>query len=757
MKFAKLKKNINKNLSKSEKRKFFFNPHSFFVTFLCLVFFLSCTNVLTENLEQQALQDTANLNIKITSDEGFIFFSQDYASLESLKNSRTILPSCSYSNYDFYLFYENLNSKNDSGIIEKMSFTPIDRNIGYISHSFKKQYYKLTLFALTKEISGNLGNNNSEITASMLNQNASLKASSFVDMKYEQEIYFHLKSNTLSTGKGAVELSISHLNEWEINGNFKVNCGIYSINDGNLIYPAENNVPFELRNTQGSPSSIKDKTFSSFENDTTKSTYKIPVGDYEFIVNYIECDAEGNEKKMYRYSEKITVLINQTTRADLRIPDFLDKTPAAPSMLTSAYKLPDSNTMAFYEIQFYWQDNSINENSFELELLKVDGESEEVHSELNDEVWSILNNEYTIIGNPDSNSTVISVSEDSPGISLSKGFVKFNKYLALGSRYIARIRAVNNMGKSDWNYIQFPASSQLTDNGISFDEGFSAITSEVTGDITSINLYRINYEISNGSLSATKDGTSVTNPSLVLYGSQHVTNHNSLLMFYPDGNSGNFISSMTSLTDFIKVQNASITLSFDTNSWSHWTPFSFYDTTTTITRGNPYTYKGYENITFFAHYNNENDTSKYTNYYLKPDDILVNFYKDGLPTRKITDSKTISNLNMTITDLTLENAISQNLLTLSKSKVSLVKFNINSDKKTSCSYDKFEITVKRNADLSVVLSNSFPLSDTSSDLEIGFTNESVWTPEEYTIQITVHSSDFENSSFSYNLYLKLDE
>ena len=243
------------------------------------MFFLSCTNVLTENPEQQALQDTANLNIKITSDEGFIFFSQDYASLESQKNSRTILPSCSYSNYDFYLFYENLNSKNDSGIIEKMSFTPIDRNIGYISHSFKKQYYKLTLFALTKEISGNLGNNNSEITASMLNQNASLKASSFVDMKYEQEIYFHLKSNTLSTGKGAVELSISHLNEWEINGNFKVNCGLYSIDDGNLIYPAENNVPFELRNTQGSPSSIKDKTFSSFENDTTKSTYKIPVGD----------------------------------------------------------------------------------------------------------------------------------------------------------------------------------------------------------------------------------------------------------------------------------------------------------------------------------------------------------------------------------------------------------------------------------------------------------------------------------------------
>lgn len=754
MRFAKLKKNINKNLSKSEKRKFFFNPHSIFVTFLCLVFFLSCTNVLTENLEQQLLQDTTNLNIKITSDEGYIFFSQDYASLESQKNSRTILPSYSYINYVFYLCYENLNSKNDSGIIKEMSFTPIDKNIGYISHSFKKQYYKLTLFALTKEISNSLKEKNSEITTSILNQNASLKASSFVDMRYEEEIYFHLKSNTLSSGKGSVELTISHLNDWQVDGDFKINCGIYSIDDGSLVYPAENG-SFELRTTQADPSSISKIIFSSFENDTTKTVQNVPVGNYDFVVNYIKCDA-GNEKKVFKYSEKITVLINQTTKADFLIPDFLEKKPEAPSMLTAAYKLPDSNTKAFYEMQFYWKDNSINENSFELELLKVDGESE-VPSELNDEVWSILNNEYTIIGNPDSNSTVISVSEDSPGISLSKGFVKFNKYLALGSRYIARIRAVNNMGKSDWNYIQFPASAQLTDNGISFDEGFSAITSEVTGDITSINLYRINYEISNGSLSATKDETSVTNPSLVLYGSQHVTNHNSLLMFYPDGNSGDFISSMTSLTDFITVQDASITLSFDTNSWSHWAPFSFYDTTTTITRDNPYTYKGYENITFFAHYNNENDTSKYTNYYLKPDDILVNFYKDGLPTQDITDSKTISNLNMTITDLTSENAISQNLLTLSKSKVTLVKFNINSDKKTSCSYDKYEITVKRNADLSVVLSNSFPSSDTSSDLEIGFTNESVWTPEEYTIQITVHSSDFENSSFSYNLYLKLDE
>lgn len=750
MRFAKLKKNINKNLSKSEKRNLFFNPHSFFVTFLCLVFFLSCTNVLTENLEQQLLQDTTNLNIKITSDEGYIFFSQDYASLESQKNNRTILPSYSYTNYVFYLCYENLNSKNDSGIIKEMSFTPIDKNIGYISHSFKKQYYKLTLFALTKEISNSLKEKNSEITTSILNQNASLKASSFVDMRYEEEIYFHLKSNTLSSGKGSVELTISHLNNWQVDGDFKINCGIYSIDDGSLVYPAKNG-PFELRTTQGAPSSLNDIPFSSFGNDTTKTVQNVPVGNYDFVVNYIKCDAKGNEKKVFKYSEKITILINQTTKADFLIPDFLEKKPEVPSMLTAAYKLPDSNTKAFYEMQFYWKDNSINENAFELELLKVDSESP-ITSNLDDDTWNEMKKQHSHSTNLDENSTFIPVSKDYTGTSLSENFVRYKKFLLLGSRYVARVRAVNGMGESNWAYISFPTLQELTNKGISFDEGFSAITSEAESDVTTINLYRINYEISGGSLSAIQNGVKVSEPALVLYGSQHNINHNNQLIFYPDGGKSDyFISSMTSLTDFTTVQIASISLSFDGNSWLHWTPFSFYDDIK-ITRANPYTYKGYENVTFFAHYADENDTSKYTNYYLRPENIYVNFYKDGQQTQEILDSKTVSDKNMTIEQLTSENAISQNMLTLSKNKISLVEFKINNDKGN---YNYYEITVKRNSNLSVVFSNSFSSSDTSSDLEIDFTNESVWTPDEYTIQITVKSKDYENSSFSYLLYLKL--
>lgn len=596
MRFAEFKKNINNFLTKTNKRRMSFHLLSSFTGLLCLVFFLSCTNGMTENPEQEVLQNVKDINIKITSDDGYILFNQDYFPQNSQNNSRTILPSYSYSDYVFYLEYENINSKNDSGIIEKMNFTPLDKNIGFISYTFKKQYYKLTLYALTKEISNSL--ETSETTSLKLQQNASLKASTFVDMRYEEEIFFHLKENTLSVGKGSVELTISHLNDWQVDGDFKINCGIYSIDDGSLVYPSENG-PFELRTTQGAPSSLNDITFSSFGNDTTKTNQNVPVGNYDFVVNYIKCDAEGNEKKVYKYSEKITVLINQTTKADFLIPDFLDKKPEAPSDFTAALKFPEAGEKIsadennFYKVQFYWKDNSKNEELFELELLKVDSDSQ-ITSNLNDDTWNGM----------DENSTFIPVSEDYTGTSLSENFVRYERSLLLGSRYVARVRAVNGMGESNWAYISFPTLQELTDKGISFDEGFSAITSEAEGDVTTINLYRINYEFSGGSLSAIQNGVTVSEPAPVLYGSQHNTNHNSQLIFYPDGESCEYIWKNPTPNEYKTVQDATISLTSGENKWTHWTQNTFIDTVI-INRSNPYTYQGYKNIIFFAHYENE--------------------------------------------------------------------------------------------------------------------------------------------------------
>ena len=426
-------------------------------------------------------------------------------------------------------------------------------------------------------------------------------------MRFEEEIFFHLKENTLSAGKGSVELTISHLDNWQVDGDFKLNCGIYSIDDGSLVYPSENG-PFELRTTQTVPSSIN-KIFSSFENDTTKTVQNVPVGNYDFVVNYIKCDAEGNEKKVYKYSEKITVLINQTTKADFLIPDFLEKKPEAPSNFTAALKFPEAGEKIsadknnFYKVEFYWKDNSINEERFELELLKVDSDSQ-ITSKLDDDTWSGMKVQHSHSTNLNENSTFISVSKDYTGTSLSENCVRYKRSLLLGSRYVARVRAVNGMGESNWAYISFPTSQELTDKDISFDEGFSAITSAAEDDVTTINLYQINYEILGGSISAIQNGVTVSEPALVLYGSQHNKNHNSLLLFYPDGESCEYIRSNPSPNEYEKVQNATISLTSGENKWTHWTQNTFIDTVI-INRSKSYTYKGYENIIFFAHYENE--------------------------------------------------------------------------------------------------------------------------------------------------------
>ena len=93
---------------------------------------------MTENFGQEISHNVKDINIKITNDDGYILFNQDYFPQDSQNNSRTILPSYPYSDYVFYLEYENINSKNDAGIIEKMNFTPLDKNIGFITYTFKK-------------------------------------------------------------------------------------------------------------------------------------------------------------------------------------------------------------------------------------------------------------------------------------------------------------------------------------------------------------------------------------------------------------------------------------------------------------------------------------------------------------------------------------------------------------------------------------------------------------------------------------------
>ena len=79
-----------------------------------------------------------------------------------------------------------------------------------------------------------------------------------------------------------------------------------------------------------------------------------------------------NDKiKEYKYTDKIVVMPNRTTKAVIGIPDIIDRAPSAPSKLIAAYGEPENILSEYYPVEFCWDDNSNNETSFELEILDI--------------------------------------------------------------------------------------------------------------------------------------------------------------------------------------------------------------------------------------------------------------------------------------------------------------------------------------------------------------------------------------------------
>ena len=751
MKFVYFKKNISKYLAqKNKSRKNFFRCIFVLIAGFFAVCFLSCSNIYNEtDIKNKNSENFRLLQMNITSDEGYIFFSPKDKSAEKKSSSRTIMPSYESSNFVYYLYYKKVNDKNSATIIKNIIFEPLSQTTGTISHNFAKDYYEFDLFALTTKMSEKMINSSSEINLLQLRNYASFHAATFIDLRNEAATVFHLKPNTYSNGAGSFKINISHQNDWEIDGNYKVTAGIYSIDDDTLIYPSS---PFVIRNTQYSGSSVKNHIISSFESDVTEQIQTVPNGTYNLSVRYTLYDSSNNNPlKTFEYSEKIEILMNQTTESDFIIPDFIDKKPEAPSMLTAAYKIP-SEKQEYYPVQFKWEDNSKTENYFNLELLKVDDDSQ--IPSLDDEKWDSLCITY-------GGSTSYDYLSQKKSIfyvdgSLSKNAASFTINLPLGSRYIARICAVNHIGSSSWAYINFPTSQEISDANFVFDTDFTAFVSETPADVTTINLYRISYETQNGTITAVKDENPVSAPLYTLYNHQHNINQDNLLVFYPDGQidgqTHEYYAKVNGITTSVHADSLSLTN--DNNPWAYWTIDTF-ENSTHITRDSNYQYTGYKNITIFAHYENEDDTSKYENYYLKPEDIYVHFYKEGLVTQELTDSITLSGINLNLANLDDETGVSQYYIEVSKRKVSTIEFNLDYSKIDNCHFDNVQIDVKRNSDSTLMFSQTLT-SETikSGTLKFGITGEE-WNSTEYSIQITVHSADFENATFCYYLYLNV--
>lgn len=753
MKFVYLKKN---NIINNSQKNIF----TFLLGFICFLFFLSCTNFVENDINIKENTESKPLQIDITSDEGYIFFSSNFSDSMN-QNSRTIMPCNKSSDFIYYLYYKDFTKANTNGYIESINFEPLTETTGTVTHNFAKTYYEFELFALTKKMNNKMQSNFGELTRSTLQTYASLRASTFVDLRYEERTVFHLKANTLSTGKGSFEINIKN-DDWLVNGDYSVTAGLYSIDDDSLVYPSS---PFVLRSTQAGDSSIN-QVFSSFESDVEKLIQTVKTGTYNLIIKYILYDsAHTTIINTFEYSEKINILMNQTTTADFVIPDFLNKKPEAPSKLTAAYELPKSDNSEYYTVEFIWEDNSKTEQYFNLELLRTDSDAS-IPLITSDETWESLSVTYGGSESYDYLSSKKSIFFVDG--SLSKNSASYTMKLPLGSRYVARIKAVNNAGSSSWAYITFPTNQDFENSQMVFNSDFSLFNSETSGDVTTINLHRIKYETRNGTFKALKDSTPADLPLTVFYNIQHNTTQNPLLMFYPNGSSCEYITSMKVSVDNITTINVdSLNLTFDDNSnpWQYWTK-DFFTDDIPITSKSSYTYSDYKNVTFFAHYENDdyllasNVTDKYADYYLKAEDIIIHFLKDGLFTKILTDSIVLSDLpegtDRTIAKLGDENGLSKYFIEVSKSKVTSIHFDIYPAIIEKRHYDRAQMTVKRCKDSTIIATQTLSSENIKSTLQFGFLSKE-WTANEYYIEISCHSSDFENSTFCYSLYLNLLE
>ena len=748
MKFVYLKK--NNIINNSQKNKF-----TLLLGFICFLFFLSCTNFVENDINIKENTDSKPLQIDITSDEGYIFFNSNFSDSMN-QNSRTIMPCNKSSDFIYYLYYKDFTKANTNGYIESINFEPLTETTGTVTHNFAKTYYEFELFALTKKMNNKMQSNFGELTRSTLQTYASLRASTFVDLRYEERTVFHLKANTLSTGKGSFEINIKN-DDWLVNGDYSVTAGLYSIDDDSLVYPSS---PFVLRSTQAGDSSIN-QVFSSFESDVEKLIQTVKTGTYNLIIKYILYDsAHTTIINTFEYSEKINILMNQTTTADFVIPDFLNKKPEAPSKLTAAYELPKSDNSEYYTVEFIWEDNSKTEQYFNLELLRTDSDAS-IPLITSDETWESLSVTYGGSESYDYLSSKKSIFFVDG--SLSKNSASYTMKLPLGSRYVARINAVNNIGTSSWAYLTFPTIQEFENYGMSFNSDFYVFTSETPGDVSALNLYRINYETRNGSFEAIKNESAANLPLTTLYNIQHNTTQNTLLLFYPNGSSCEYITSMSGSVDNATTTTVdSLKLTFDDNIWQYWTQDSFTNEIK-ITSDSSYIYNDYKNVTFFAHYENDDyllsnnsANDKYADYYLNAEDIIIHFLKDGLFTTQLTESITLSNSNLTIAMLDNENGVSRDYIQVSKAKVSSIQINTNESKIDQRKYDSAQLTIKRCKDSSVMTTQTLSSENIKNAFSFGFLSDE-WTTDEYYIEISFHSSEFENSTFCYSLYLSLLE
>ena len=540
-------------------------------------------------------------------------------------------------------------------------------------------------------------------------------------------------------------------------------------------------------------------------------------GNYNLVIKII-----ASPTRTYTYSESLIILPGRKTVGTIDLPNIIDYPPTQPASFIAGYAKPLTSDQDYYTVDFAWTDTSYCERGFRLEILLADKDQNTFFTTpKTDEEWKDLMNTTLsldaakkaasttdwkngfdtnlLVLNKSNFQTYVNTITDGTG-SLYMNGKHLSMKFPLEHRFVARICAENDVGQSAYTYLDLhqtattacTAGTELT-NGLGYttltpQTSSSAVSlasgcSKFDNDVTSINLYRIKYYLSNGTF-ADAEGTlaATAMPNIITYHSQHnamdegkpkaeastsktaILTPNSKAATAADAGDAVTVTKNTYF-DTTGAEQKDIYLQLKNGDlyWLKWTIDSAggtdYPTTETTIDTKKYNipkvYTGYENLQLFAIYNETTDVvagveiENATSFELAKKDILIRLNKSG--------GDDVTGTYMTGSGdpatFKLSDITNDGVLNISSSGENAVREILLTKNTTTCyAYDNMHLIVTRNVDNVVLVDQD--IDPTSSGWKINVSN---YRTGKYVFAITASTRNMPNVTYRINSIINITQ
>ncbi len=439
---------------------------------------------------------------------------------ENENNSRTISADSNIlSDYAFWLVYSKANEEHPERKLVKVSGTagatvPLGTGKsdyqgtaitdGKFTIMMENASYNLTLYAVKYD---GINYNIYSDKEAKLRDDAVLSASSFIDLRNDSGVAeFRLASNNLP-GRSTLNFDLV-LDKWNKvpGGSTKIELKDMLTNESAKDYFGKSTVVYVAPNSTRSDGWTPGNDGShAYGNDSFFKNYNMVMksGVYTLEVTYMASD---NTTKLFIWSDIVIVMPNRDITSPVYIANSEPIKPAAPTGFMASF-IEDSQNLNTdeYQVYFEWTDSDNYEEYFEMQLMDLTShkDTDTTHlyaqtnymgnlDDINWEKYKTAHSTETV--ELDFNPYERAIITDD--LYLSGGLWANNNELTLKfafeKRYLARIRAVNTAGVSEWTYVDLRGSSSPTKHPFDSD---------------TINMYKVIYHLNGGRYSTANDIT----------------------------------------------------------------------------------------------------------------------------------------------------------------------------------------------------------------------------------------------------------